>query len=66
VCDTGEKENYRTAKLPPVNTGLFERELTCRQHDGGPEHRPNLKCFIAWANEFIKNTLPAGPGAQRK
>src|SRR2546426_3979020 len=57
--DTGEKEDYRTAKMPRVNTGLLEGELAWRQHDGGHEDRSNMKHFIAWANKFIKHTPPA-------
>jgi hypothetical protein len=45
----GEKEDYRTAKMPPVNTGLLDGELAWRQHDGGHEDRSNMKYFIAWA-----------------
>jgi len=57
--DIGEKENYRTAKMPPVNTGLLDGELAWRQHDGGHEDRSNMKYFIAWANRFLKHTPPA-------
>ena len=56
--DIDEKENYRTAKMPPVNTGLLDGELAWRQHDGGHEDRSNMKHFIAWANKFIKHTPP--------
>jgi len=52
--DIGEKEDYRTAKMPPVNTGLLDGELAWRQHDGGHEDRSNMKHFIAWANKFIR------------
>jgi (4-O-methyl)-D-glucuronate---lignin esterase len=52
----GEKEDDRTAKMPPVNTGLLDGELAWRQHDGGHEDRSNMKYFIAWANKFIKHT----------
>ena len=57
--DIGEKEDYRTAKMPPVNTSLLDGELAWRQHDGGHEDRSNMKHFIAWANRFIKHTPPA-------
>jgi hypothetical protein len=59
VKDIGEKEDYRTAKMPPVNTGLLAGELAWRQHDGGHEDRSNMKYFIAWANRLIKHTPPA-------
>lgn len=54
VRDIGEKEDYRTAKMPPVNTGLLDGELAWRQHDGGHEDRSNMKYFIAWANQHLK------------
>lgn len=62
--DIGEKEDYRTAKMPPVNTGLLDGELAWRQHDGGHEDRSNMKYFIAWANQLIKHSPPAAPAAK--
>ena len=56
--DIGEKEDYRSAKMPPVNTGLLDGELAWRQHDGGHEDRSNMKDFIAWAGKLIKHTQP--------
>ncbi len=53
--DIGEKENYRTAKMPPVNTGLLDGELAWRQHDGGHEDRSNMKHFIAWASKLLEH-----------
>ena len=61
--DLGEKEDYRTAKMPPVNTGLLDGELAWRQHDGGHEDRSNMKYFIAWANKLIKHASPDLPAA---
>jgi hypothetical protein len=55
----GENEDYRTAKMPPVNTSLLDGELGWRQHDGGHEDRSNMKYFIEWANKLIKHTPPA-------
>ena len=52
--DLGEKDDYRNAKMPPVNTGLVEGELAWRQHDGGHEDRTNMKHFIEWANRMLK------------
>ena len=57
--DIGEKANYRTAKMPPVNTSLLDGELAWRQHDGGHEDRSNMKHFIAWASKLLKHTPPA-------
>jgi hypothetical protein len=59
----GENEDYRTAKMPPVNTSLLDGELGWRQHDGGHEDRSNMKYFIEWANKLIKHTPPATPSA---
>ena len=56
--DIGEKENYRTAQMPPVNTDLLDGELAWRQHDGGHESRSNMKHFIAWASKLLKHTPP--------
>jgi hypothetical protein len=52
--DLGVKEDYRTAKMPPVNTGLLDGELAWRQHDGGHEDRSNMKHFILWASRYVK------------
>jgi len=51
--DLGVSEDYRTAKMPPVNTGLLDGQLAWRQHDGGHTDAPNWKYFLAWADKFI-------------
>lgn len=48
--DLGVGDDYRTAKMPPVNTGLTAGQLAWRQHDGGHEDRSNMKYFIEWAD----------------
>jgi hypothetical protein len=48
--DLGVGDDYRTAKMPPVNTGLLDGQLAWRQHDGGHEDRSNMKYFIEWAD----------------
>ncbi len=63
--DLGAKEDYRTAQMPSVNTGLLDGELAWRQHDGGHEDRSNMKYFIAWANRFIQHTPPAPASATK-
>ena len=63
--DIGEKDDYRTAKMPPVNTGLLDGELAWRQHDGGHEDRSNMKHFIAWASKLIQHTPPAPAATAR-
>lgn len=62
--DLGVTEDYRTAKMPPVNTGLLDGELAWRQHDGGHEDRSNMKHFIAWADKLIRHAPAAGPTLQ--
>jgi lysophospholipase L1-like esterase len=59
--DLGVAEDYRSAKLPPVGTGLLDGELAWRQHDGGHEDRSNMSFFIAWANRLLRHTPPVGP-----
>ena len=48
--------DYRTAQMPPVNTGLLDGQLAWRQHDGGHTDAPNMKYFIEWADKFIGYT----------
>ena len=50
--------DYKTAKMPPVNTGLLDGQLAWRQHDGGHTDAPNMKYFIEWADKFIGHTPP--------
>jgi lysophospholipase L1-like esterase len=51
--DLGVTDDYRTAKMPPVNKGLLEGQLAWRQHDGGHTDAPNWKYFIPWADKFL-------------
>jgi hypothetical protein len=55
----GVSEDYRTAKMPPVGTGLLDGALAWRQHDGGHEDRSNMGVFIAWANRMLRDRAPA-------
>jgi lysophospholipase L1-like esterase len=59
--DTGVRDDYRSARMPAVNTGLLDGELAWRQHDGGHEDRSNMSFFIAWANKLFHYTPPATP-----
>ncbi|MBS1872121.1 MAG: hypothetical protein JSU00_02835 [Acidobacteria bacterium] len=61
VRDLGVTEDYRKAKMPPVNTPLMEGELAWRQHDGGHTDGPNWKYFIPWANKMMKYAGPPPP-----
>jgi len=56
--DLGVDEDYRNAKMPPVNTGLLDGQLAWRQHDAGHTDAPNWKYFIPWADRFL-NYHPA-------
>ncbi len=49
----GVNENYHSAKMPPVNTGLLSGQLAWRQHDAGHTDAPNWKYFIPWADKFL-------------
>ena len=62
--DLGVTEDYRTATMPPVNTGLLGGELAWRQHDGGHEDRSNLSFFLEWANRLLRHAPPRRPADQ--
>ncbi len=58
----GVSDDYRTEKMPPVNTGLLDGELAWRQHDGGHTDAPNWKYFLSWADHaFGRRYTPAKP-----
>jgi lysophospholipase L1-like esterase len=59
--DIGVTADYRTAKMPPVNTSLLDGRLAWRQHDGGHTDGPNWKYFIPWATRSIGYTAPPPP-----
>jgi len=61
VKDFGVTEDYRQAKIPPVNTSLLDGRLAWRQHDGGHSDGPNWKYFIPWATRSIRYTAPPPP-----
>jgi lysophospholipase L1-like esterase len=58
VKDLGVTDDYRQAKMPPVNTSLLDGRLAWRQHDGGHTDGPNWKYFIPWATQSIRYTAP--------
>jgi hypothetical protein len=53
--DLGQGDDYRNAKMPPVNIGLLDGQLAWRQHDGGHTDGPNWKYFIPWADRMLKH-----------
>ena len=59
--DLGVGDDYRAAKMPPVNAGLLNGQLAWRQHDGGHTDGPNWKCFIPWADKFTQHVAPPPP-----
>lgn len=56
--DLGVGDDYRNAKMPPVNTALLDGQLAWRQHDAGHTDAPNWKYFIPWVDRFL-NYHPA-------
>jgi hypothetical protein len=58
VKDLGVTQDYKTAKMPPVNTGLLDGQLAWRQHDGGHTDGPNWKYFLPWADQQFKRIHP--------
>jgi hypothetical protein len=48
----GIKEDYLTAKMPPLKT-LVGGELAWRQHDGGHDVTPNWPAFWEWVGAFV-------------
>ena len=52
--DLGTPDDYRAAKMSPVNAGLLGGQLAWRQHDGGHTDGPNWKYFIPWADRLLK------------
>jgi hypothetical protein len=53
--DLGTSDDYRSEKMPPVNTGMLDGQLAWRQHDGGHTDGPNWRYFIPWVDKFIKH-----------
>lgn len=54
----GVEGDYKTAKMPPVNDGLLDGQLSWRQDDGGHTDAPNMKWFIQWADKFMGHAGP--------
>ncbi len=52
--DLGVGDDWRNAKMPPVNVGLLDGALAWRQHDGGHTDGPNWKYFISWADRQFR------------
>jgi lysophospholipase L1-like esterase len=63
--DLGVSDDYKTEKMPPVNTGLLNGRLAWRQHDGGHTDGPNWKYFIPWADRQFGRVPPKAPSADQ-
>ena len=59
--DLGVSGDYKTEKMPPVNTPMLEGQLAWRQHDQGHQDQANMKWFIQWADKNIGHTQQANP-----
>jgi hypothetical protein len=55
VKTLGVSSDYRTEKMPPMNTSLLDGQLAWRQHDGGHTDAPNVKYFLQWADKNIRH-----------
>jgi prepilin-type processing-associated H-X9-DG protein len=53
VKDLGVGDDYKIAKMPPVNVAFLDGHLAWRQHDGGHTDGPNWKYFIPWADRLL-------------
>ena len=64
--DLGVGDDWRTARMPAVNTGLLDGHLAWRQHDGGHTDAPNVKHFIQWADRMMPRSaaVPASPATR--
>jgi hypothetical protein len=56
--DLGVSNDYKTAKMPPVLSGLTDGQLAWRQHDGGHTDAPNMGEFLKWADRQMGRTSP--------
>lgn len=56
VKDLGVSNDYKTEKMPPVNTPMLDGQLAWRQHDQGHQDQANMKWFIKWADANIGHT----------
>ncbi len=53
VKDLGVSNDYKTEKMPPVNTPMLDGQLAWRQHDQGHQDQANVKWFLKWADKNI-------------
>jgi hypothetical protein len=65
VKDLGVSNDYKTEKMPPVNTPMLDGQLAWRQHDQGHQDQANVKWFLQWADKNIGHT-PSSVAANAK
>jgi hypothetical protein len=53
VKDLGVSNDYKTERMPPVNTPMLDGQLAWRQHDQGHQDQANMKWFLKWADKNI-------------
>ncbi len=53
VNDLGVSNDYKTEKMPPVNTPMLDGQLAWRQHDQGHQDQANMKWFLKWVDKNI-------------
>ena len=58
VKDLGVSNDYKTEKMPPVNTPMLDGQLAWRQHDQGHQDQANVKWFLKWADMNIGHSAP--------
>ena len=57
--DLGAGDDYLHAPMPAVGQGVVAGKLAWRQHAGGHTDQPNVKAFIAWADQQMGREPPA-------
>ena len=65
VKDLGVSNDYKTEKMPLVNTPMLNGQLAWRQHDQGHQDQANMKWFIKWADANIGHTLTGSSTGSR-
>jgi hypothetical protein len=65
VKDLGVSNDYKTEKMPPVNTPMLNGQLAWRQHDQGHQDQANVKWFLKWADKNIDHTPAVAANSRR-
>ncbi|HEY0244449.1 MAG TPA: acetylxylan esterase [Mucilaginibacter sp.] len=65
VKDLGVSNDYKTERMPPVNTPMIDGQLAWRQHDQGHQDQANMKWFLKWADKNIGHTTDVAANTRR-